>query len=382
MMSNKIDINHAGVEALTTLPGIAEKLADRIVEYRETVHPFEELIELAAVPGISERMVRKIENQLTIESPPEIEIEIGSEIEAFGDDEDGETAVSTTDDHRPLSGQAVTPDLEIDEESTLEDAPADDIPPHLEQTIDSNPEEEPEPVSLSILPEPESTLVMARTNPEEQTTVRAHLFSVVAGAVLGAALVFLPLLLFNGTLRFAGNSRTDEIQEQIDQNLDAINQDQAGMSGDMEGIIDELNALTEQAATLTVMQETLEGDLTAVQADFEALQTDMNTAQKDVTALEADTAALEESTMNLDERLSVAAKSAENFDTYLNSLRDLLIDLQGLPRSPTATATVKVTRTATAAATDTATPIATTAPTRTPRSTATPLVQPSPTPAP
>ena len=65
-MSEKIDINVADVETLTTISGIGPALAQRIIEYRETVHPFEEVIELAAVPGISEKMVRSFEPSLTV----------------------------------------------------------------------------------------------------------------------------------------------------------------------------------------------------------------------------------------------------------------------------------------------------------------------------
>lgn len=65
-MSEKININVADVAALTTISGIEEALAERIVVYRQTVHPFEEVIELAAVPGISEKMVRGFEVFVTV----------------------------------------------------------------------------------------------------------------------------------------------------------------------------------------------------------------------------------------------------------------------------------------------------------------------------
>ena len=58
-----------------------------------------------------------------------------------------------------------------------------------------------------------------------------------------------------------------------------------------------------------------------------------------VTDTQANVAALEETAAELDERLSTMAESAETFDTFLNTLRDLLVELQGLPPTPTATAT-------------------------------------------
>ncbi|WP_420629027.1 helix-hairpin-helix domain-containing protein [Candidatus Leptofilum sp.] len=66
-MSEKIDINVADAETLAMISGIGPALAQRIIEYRETVHPFEEVIELAAVPGISEKMVRSFEDLVTVQ---------------------------------------------------------------------------------------------------------------------------------------------------------------------------------------------------------------------------------------------------------------------------------------------------------------------------
>lgn len=66
-MSEKIDINAADEATLTAISGIGPALAQRIVEYRETVHPFEEVIELAAVPGVSEKMVRGFADLVTVQ---------------------------------------------------------------------------------------------------------------------------------------------------------------------------------------------------------------------------------------------------------------------------------------------------------------------------
>jgi competence protein ComEA len=80
-MTGKIDLNQAGIEELSMLPGIGNKLAQRIVTYREEVHPFEEVIELVAVPGVSERMVRQIEDQLIVTA-----VDNETTIEAIGED--------------------------------------------------------------------------------------------------------------------------------------------------------------------------------------------------------------------------------------------------------------------------------------------------------
>lgn len=47
-----VDINTAGIEALTQLPGIGETLAQRIISYRDQHGPFERPEELMNVDGI------------------------------------------------------------------------------------------------------------------------------------------------------------------------------------------------------------------------------------------------------------------------------------------------------------------------------------------
>ena len=92
----------------------------------------------------------------------------------------------------------------------------------------------------------------------------------------------------------------------------------------------------------------------------------------------------------LDERLTSVAAAAETFDTFLNSLRDLLFDLQGPPPTPMPTATTTITATASPSATpgtiETLTPTSTPTPsgpiTRTPRPTLTPIATSTPEPQP
>ena len=66
MTEQKIDLSSASAEELAQLPGIGAVLAQRIVTYRDTVLPFEEPVEIMAVPGISERMYRTVADRLTV----------------------------------------------------------------------------------------------------------------------------------------------------------------------------------------------------------------------------------------------------------------------------------------------------------------------------
>ena len=55
--SFRVDLNTAGVDAMTTLPGLGEKKARAILEYRLAHGPFRSLGEVAQVPGVTQDMI-------------------------------------------------------------------------------------------------------------------------------------------------------------------------------------------------------------------------------------------------------------------------------------------------------------------------------------
>jgi competence protein ComEA len=61
----KVNINTASVQQLATLPGVGEKVAARIVEYRQKSGGFKTPAELVNVRGIGEKNLHKIEAYLT-----------------------------------------------------------------------------------------------------------------------------------------------------------------------------------------------------------------------------------------------------------------------------------------------------------------------------
>ena len=65
-----LDLNRATVQELTTLPGIGEVLAQRIVDYREAHGPFRSVEELIAVEGIGEGKLEKLRELVTVEEEP------------------------------------------------------------------------------------------------------------------------------------------------------------------------------------------------------------------------------------------------------------------------------------------------------------------------
>ena len=64
-----LDINTATVEQLTQLPGIGEKIAERIVKYREEHGLFSKIEDLLSVKGIGEKKLEKIKPLIEIKQP-------------------------------------------------------------------------------------------------------------------------------------------------------------------------------------------------------------------------------------------------------------------------------------------------------------------------
>lgn len=61
-----VNLNSASVEQLTALPGIGERTAQRIVEYRQKNGPFKKPEDLMNVKGIGEKSFLRLKNQLTV----------------------------------------------------------------------------------------------------------------------------------------------------------------------------------------------------------------------------------------------------------------------------------------------------------------------------
>lgn len=63
--AGKVNINTASVQQLTVLPGVGEKLAARIVEYRQKSGGFKAVQELMNVKGVGEKSFAKLQPFLT-----------------------------------------------------------------------------------------------------------------------------------------------------------------------------------------------------------------------------------------------------------------------------------------------------------------------------
>jgi competence protein ComEA len=64
--SGVVNINTGGPEELTKLPRVGEKMAKRIIEFREKNGKFKKIQDLMKVKGIGEKTFKKLEKMVTI----------------------------------------------------------------------------------------------------------------------------------------------------------------------------------------------------------------------------------------------------------------------------------------------------------------------------
>lgn len=361
-MAEKIDLNTADRDTLAQLPGIGTVLAERIIEFRENVHPFEEVIELTAVTGISERMVRELEDRLTVTPTATVhEVSAPLVIEAPLEESVEEPAEAEKPAEETTEGPA--------EPEEAPEPEAGDEPPMDRGEAEEATEEE------KVITAPADSAAVPVAGGPGAGCMRT-VFVLLAGAFIGTALTLLFLFLLNGTLLFAGRQQVRTLQQEVEV-----------QGREQETLSTEVNSATDAVATVARVQERMATAQFSTSQDVRDLEADLVPAVATLDAQNAIQAT----------RLSSVAAAAVNFNTFLDNLRDLLIDLQGLPATATATVTPSptptsardtVTPTGTAATegTGTATPSApgptsTPAATRTLRPTATPIVPPTATPA-
>jgi methyl-accepting chemotaxis protein len=341
-----IDLNRADEKTLATLPGIGPKLAARIVHFRDEVHPFEEPVEVTAVPGISEGMYHRFADRVRVSLPDEEPV-LGAE-EILVSVEGGEVAEMEVDMHAQESAETVGVQTgELTEEPAAE------------------PMDQPEPELISAPPDASRTEVRKTEQSESPPPAPSprpasfgclrQLLLTLVGALGGALLALLVLQSINRTLDLATHPRLLQLGDQVSA-LEGQNQ---VLSNEIDELRNRLNQV-----------EALSGRLQNAEADLRTLDRSLATLEAQVVNLEGDVSQTQEA-------VEQVRAAADRFDNFLTGLRELLLDTQGTPvptTSPAAAATPSPTPSATLETADTAeaTPTAT----RTPRPTRTPTPKP------
>ena len=330
MTEQKVNLNTATVEELTQLLHIGLKMARRIIEYRETVRPFEKPEDLMAVPGIGGETYRRLADRLTVgpaaqplaeEDKPRPTIE---EVEERIQTMKAEiNAVSTALGVPPVEGEKPPPLTEMEPLVEEERAEAEKPPPR----------EPPPPRQV-----PPEVRPPAVAPPPAPSTWRGGLTWLAAasliGAVMGAILALLVIRGINGTLDLNQRAAVVELSAEADR----LNREAGALQADLDGLRGRLDAL-----------EGLTGRLDDVERDVKDLDSSLAEAQTDIVGLNVRAEALGQD-------IATVRAAADRFNTFLDGLRDLLFEFQGPPPTPTPTVT----------------------PTATPRPTRTPLVTPTP----
>jgi competence ComEA-like helix-hairpin-helix protein len=347
---SKVDLNTATVEELTQLLHIGLKMARRIIEYRETVRPFEKSEDLMAVPGIGRETYRRLADRLTVgpaAQPPEEEGRPQPTLEEV----EGRIQTMKAEINAVSTALGVSP---VEEEKPSPPTKPEPPPNEEQAKVEEPPLKEPPPPRQA----PPEVRPPAVTPPPAPSAWRGGFTWLAAasliGAVMGAILALLVIGGINGTLDLNQRVAVAELRAEADR----LSRQAGALQTDLDGLRGRLDAL-----------EGLTGRLEGAERDIENLDSGLAEAQADIAALDARADALNED-------IATVRTAADRFNTFLDGLRDLLFEFQGPPPTPTPTATLtatpRPTRTPRATPTPTATATATPRPTRTPRATPTP----------
>jgi prefoldin subunit 5 len=355
-----LDLNRADAAALATLPGIGPGLAARIVRYREEVRPFEEAIEITAVPGITETKYRQFADRVTV-SPT------ASTIDPLPAEPTRNQARKPEPDPVVVANPSNQPENRT-EAPLLQPAPQFQAEsPSLSQSEGASDGQAARPSASAG-----DTATSAKPPPQDENSAPVPpavigfafwwrscllmLISIVGGAVLALLL----LQRINGTLELSTHPEVIR----LNQELTALEREDERLREEISTLRNRLNQI-----------EALSGRLQQAESDIDTLN-------RTLTALDEQLASVEQNTDQIQESIEQIQSSTNRFDNFLGGLRDLLLAPEGTPE-PTATATLspaptgiepsEATPLETDAATATRTPRPTRTPTATPTVTATPL---------
>ncbi len=280
-----VDLNSATTEELETLPGIGPTLAGRVVEYRETVHPFEEPVEIAAVPGISERMYRDLADRLTVTVPSAVKTE--------GDEAVDETS-AVSEAATAVEGDSAEP-------------PDDETGEPYGDEAEVSLAEEPQDESPSVPPS------RSKAGLFSGDVGWIWLWSALLGGLLGMIFALVVLVGINGSLVIGNSPAVREMRGQVD------------------GLAADLDSLRGQTDGLRRRLDNLEG-LTARMEQVESAVDDLH-AKTD--RLEQRTDVLEEELVAVSDEIAEIQAQTERFTTFLVQLQLLLDDIFEASDSPT-----------------------------------------------
>ena len=393
MTKAKIDINQADVQTLAALPGIGAEKAKRIVQHRETKEPFTDIMSLTAVSGISERMVRQCEDQITVEATmpassqlrvietddetavapseshaldeaadPDVEetdpLLLTPPVAAADEVDDNETefepwvaGTAATDSAEEAEAEPATdsPEEDSDDEDTSvsfapvvtavsQDSPNESEPedmPEDEPATDDSSEDDTATKPLLITPPPFSPAADSQPTPPAMADAVEDPQQVQQAAIWGAIGGALGGILLTLLILFLINGSLSYAAESRALQQELIEAQATQAAFDRE-LTDMAAALGGDIGSLSQRLDTADSRLDETNNNITSLGSDVSQAQTDI-------GTLYDTSQALDERLVNVAAAADTFNTFLDGLRDLLFDLQGPPAAITPTTSITTT---------------------------------------
>ena len=320
-----VNLNTATVEELSRLPGIAARLAGRIIDYRTKVHPFRETAEITQVRGISPALYAGIADLLTVgpaepEAPalviePEAPI-LPAELEA---------PIPVVEAESPHADVR----LEVPASVVEPQEPAAEVKPDM-PALAAEPKTQ-VAATRELPPTPPRARLQPAPEPKRGIGWPALLAACLASAIAGACLALLLLLAINGTLRFGPDAAVSELGTRARQmNLQAerlttgFSQLQGSLD-EVDGRLDEVDGRLDEA----------DNRMATAQAELKAVREEMARVGADVQTFQDWFRAIETQFGGLTEDLQAVRQATRRFDAFLSGLRDLIDQSQG--STPTAT---------------------------------------------
>ena len=350
----QVDLNRADLKTLRTLPGIGAKLAQRIIQYRQEVHPFEEPVEITAVPGVSEKMYREFAHLLTavpVEGwpPPDTDLALDESDATEAADAAPEPAADETPVDYPPDDQELAPEpvaeggylIDSGEEETADegylletgDEETNDEGYVIESDDDEAGYQIEEPDEYEIRPEPAGSSGFWRP-----------WLLMVVGALGGLLLTLLILQAINGTLVIANHPMVVQMEERVF----ALEQQNRGLN---QELTDLKTAQASREQRLETRIQAGENRLNNLDQTAKSLDSRLTALSADLTGLGGQVANLETHARQTDETLAELKENTGRFDNFLTGLRDLLLVVQGAPAADSAPETAQPAATPTPAAT-------------------------------
>ena len=326
-----VDINHASLEELTGLPGLKQKMAERVIAGR----PYETLDDLRQVKALPAGLLESLRPYLTVspadaagpydpspaeKSPADEMVSEGSPVsqpivDATVTEEPGDlwsVEKSTTDEmvsegspvQQPIMEAGVTEESDesfADEKSTAgkmvgEGMPIpqpvlnEAAPVEIEPEVPSSPDAEPVPTDGTAQTIFEPGLAQPAEAPAPRPLSTGRLIGCgalmgVAALVLSVAVTLLLLLAINGSLSFATYNQYAALSRQeqdLSSQVSGIQQDVTAMQARLAAV----ETLSGRVGSLETDQQTLRSNLQTSQQQLEAAQTQLNQLGGRITQIE------------------------------------------------------------------------------------------------